>query len=180
MAGGVAASDHIWLTAGPNLTDNVTVGQYQDGTHISQSDDTTHRCSTTHVNNVKFVDSTHFILNGGSSTVFSSSAPTTAQCPLRFNFSDAASVATSAAKFYAYDGSTDTNPWALGSGGDFEAFEANASITPAWVAANGSGSALTLQNQAAATSHNFFVGISAKPGTTGTKSGKVKITLTYV
>lgn len=63
-------------------------------------------------------------------------------------------------------------------GVNFQAAEGGQSTS--WVAANGSGSALTLANQVAATSHNFYVATAISPTSTGAKTGKVKITLTYV
>jgi hypothetical protein len=171
----VGATDRIWWN-GATFGTNVVVNSYQDSTHITNSSDV-HQCTTNHVHNTKFVDSTHFILDGGSSTLFTATAPTTAQTGFKFNFSDAASVATSSATFYAYDGTTDATAMV---GVTFQAYEANGSITPVWVSANGSGSALSLQSQAAATSHDFFIGTSVTPTSTGAKTGKVKIVLTYV
>ncbi len=104
----------------------------------------------------------------------SGSVPTTAQCPLKVNFSDAASVATSAGKFYAYDGTTDATAMA---GVTVQAIE-QANTT--WVAANGSGAAVNLANQTAATSHDFYLALSLSPSSTGAKTGKFKVALTYV
>lgn len=101
-------------------------------------------------------------------------APTTATCPLLFNFADAASVATSAGKFYAFDGTTDATAMV---GVTFQAIEQS---NTTWVAANGLGSAVSLANQGASTSHNFYIALSASPTSTGAKTGKIKMTLTYV
>jgi hypothetical protein len=101
--------------------------------------------------------------------------PTTAQCGLKYNFSDPASVATSGGSFYAFDGATDATPM---SGVTVQAGEGGQTTT--WIAANGSGSALTLANQAAATSHDFYIFTSATPTSTGNKTGQLKIVLTYV
>lgn len=171
----VNSTDHIWLN-GTNFSTQVTVGQYQDTTHISDVNDV-ERCTSIHPHNTKFVDGTHVSIDGAGSQVLAaggSPVPSTAQAPLVFNFSDPSSVATSAAKFYAYDGATDANPMA---GITFQAIECAQSTS--WTAANGSGAALTLQNQGAATSHNFYIGLSASPTATGAKTGNVKITLTY-
>lgn len=112
-------------------------------------------------------------LNGAGSANLSTL--TTANSPLKFNFSDGASVATSAGKFYAYDGTTDATP-AVG----VTVQAAQGGTTSTWVAANGSGAALTLADQAAATSHDFFIALSMSPSSTGAKTGKMKMTLTYV
>lgn len=166
----VNATDRVWWN-GTNYGDNVVVGAYQDSTHISDSSDV-HRCTTNHVNNTKFLTSSTVSLNGaGSANV---NTITSGQAGLKFNFSDAASVATSNGKFFAYDGAADANPM---SGVTFQAFEVGDS---SWTAANGSGAALTLDNQAAATSHDFYVATSVTPTSTGAKTGRVKISLTYV
>src|SRR5689334_1200937 len=125
------ATDRIWLN-GTNFGDNITVGSYQDSTHRSNSSDV-HQCTSVHIHNIKYVDSTHFILDGGSSTALSATVPTTANCPFKFNFSDPSSVATSGAKFYAYDGTTDATAMA---GITFQAFERS---NTSWTSANGSG-----------------------------------------
>jgi hypothetical protein len=166
----VNATDRIWWN-GTNFGDNVVVSSYQDSTHISDNADA-HRCTTNHVNNTKFLTSTTVSINGAAS---SSLPVATGSTGLKFNFSDPSSVATSNGKFYAYDGTADANPMA---GVTFQAAEGGQSTS--WAAANGSGSALTLVNQSAATSHDFFIASAVSPSSTGAKTGKVKITLTYV
>lgn len=123
---------------------------------------------------MKYLTSTTYSLNGGGSTSLAAGAPTTAQCPLKFNFADAASVATSNGKFYAYDGTTDATAM---SGVTVQAIEQS---NTTWIAANGSGSAVSLANQSAATSHDFYIALSLSPSSTGAKTGKIKISLTYV
>lgn len=167
----VGASDRIWFN-GSTFGTNVTVSSYQDSTHISNSSDT-HQCTTNHVNNVKYLTSTTMSLNGAGSTNLSTL--TTGQAPIKFNFSDASSVATSAASFYFYDGTTDATAM---SGVTVQAAEA--AVTSTWVAANGSGSALSIADDTAATSHDYFIAMSVSPTSTGAKTGKCKITLTYV
>jgi hypothetical protein len=171
----LGATDRIWWN-GANFGDNVVVGSYQDSTHVSNSDDV-HQCSANHVHNTKYVDDSHYILDGGSSTAFDVTHPTTSQCGLKFTFTDASSVSTSGGKFYVYDGITETSSMA---GVHFQAFQADGTIVPAWVDANGSGSALSLANQTAATSHDFYIGTSVSPTSSGAKSGKIKIVVTYV
>lgn len=167
----VGATDRLWFN-GSTFGTNVTVSSYQDSTHISNSSDA-HQCTTNHVNNVKYLSSTTMSLNGAGSANLSTL--TTGNSPFKFNFSDAASVATSAATFYFYDGTTDATAMA---GVTVQAAEGGTTST--WVAANGSGAALSLANQSAATSHDFFIAASLSPTSTGAKTGKCKITLTYV
>lgn len=166
----VGATDRVWWN-GTLFGDNVVVGSYQDSTHITNSSDV-HQCTTNHVNNTKYIDATHVSINGAASSALPIA---TASCGVKFNFSDASSVATSGAKFYFYDGTTDATAM---SGITAQAAEGGQSTS--WVAANGSGSALTLANQAAATSHDFFIATSVSPSSTGAKTGAIKITLTYV
>ena len=56
---------------------------------------------------------------------------------------------------------------------------AEGGTTSTWVAANGSGSALTIADDTAATSHDYFIAISVTPTSVGAKTGKVKLALTY-
>lgn len=170
----VASTNRIWYN-GATFGTNVVVSSYQDSTHITDNTDT-HLCTTNHVNNTKFIDSTHVSINGGASTALAAgTVPTTAQCGLKFNFSDPSSVATNTAKFFFYDGTTDTTAMP---GTTVQAGEGGQTTT--WVAANGSAAALSLANQAAATSHDFFIFSSVSPTSTGAKTGAMKITLTYI
>lgn len=179
----VTTTDHIWFNSTTDKNGNVVVGTYQDFIHIYDSTDTTHRCTTggtVHVNNVKPLTSTTFSLNGGGSTSLAAGAPTTAQCSFKFNFSDAASVATSAGKFFFFDGTTDTNAMA---GVLPQAIQQSNTAWPnfATTGVNGSGNALALADQAAATSHDFYIAVGVSPTSTGAKTvGKMKIQVTYV
>lgn len=170
----VDPTDRIWWN-GTNFGDNVVVGAYQDSTHISSSGDV-HECTTNHVNNTKWLadsGASSVSLNGAAASNIT--ALTTANAGLKFNFSDPASIATSNGKFYAYNGTVDATAMA---GVTFKAYEIGNGST--WISANGSGAALTLANQAAATSHDFFIATSISPSSTGAKTGAVKISLTYV
>lgn len=166
----VDTDDKIWWS-GASYGTNVIVGSYQDSTHISDSTDA-HLCTTNHVNNTKYLTGSTASINGAGSSAL---PIPTGSCGLKFNFSDAASVATSGASFYAYNGTTDTTAMA---GVTFQA--AQGGVSSSWVAANGSGSALTLANQSASTTHDFYIATSVSPTSTGQKTGSVKITLTYV
>lgn len=151
----------------------ITVSSYQDSTHTENSTGT-HLCTTVHIHNVKYVDSTHYILDGGASTLLAAGAPTTAQASLLLNFANASSVATSSAKFWAYDGTTDT------------AVPTNVTVQIAeqanttWTAASGRAAACTLAAQSAATSHNFYINISVSPTAVGDLTAfAFKAELTY-
>lgn len=166
----VGATDRLWFN-GATFGTNVTVSSYQDSTHISNSSDV-HQCTTNHVHNVKYLTGTTMSLDGAGSANLSTL--TTANSPFKFNFSDASSVATTAGVFYFYDGTTDSTAMV---GTTVQAAEGGTTST--WVAANGSGAALGLANQSAATSHDFFIASSLSPSAVGAKTGKCKISLTY-
>lgn len=166
----VATNNHIWWN-GTNFGDNIVVGQYQDSTHVADSNDN-QLDTVSPVHNVKYVDATHASIDGGGN---SSLPVATNKCNFVFNFSDPSSVQTSGAKLYLYDGVEDVNGI-----DDISFFAVEGGQTGTWVAANGLNSALMLQNQTSATSHNFYVATSLSPQTSGIKSGKMKIVLSYV
>lgn len=167
----VAATNRVWWN-GATFGTNVVVSSYQTSTHITDNTDT-HLCTVNHLNNTQFIDSTHVSLNGAGSALLSSL--TTGNSQLVFFFSDPSSVATSATTFYAYDGATDATAMV---GVTFQAAET--SVTSTWVAANGSGAALSVASQSAATQHQFYISTSVSPTATGAKTGKIKMVLTYV
>lgn len=156
--------------AGGTFDSNVTVGAYQDSTHVKASGGTDSSAANT-PNNVKYISGTQGDWGAGTELL---TAILTSECTLKVNFSDAASVATSAAIFYAYDGTTTTTG---PTGVTFYAFEQGDAN---WTLAEGSGSAVTLTDQAAATSHDFFIGVSASPDSVGLKSNfTIRCELTY-
>lgn len=163
------ASDHIWVS-GATFGSNIIVGSYQDSTHISDTNDVL-RDTTASVNNMKFLTSTTASVNSAASV--SLSTVTSGSAPFMFVFSHGSSVATSAATFYAWDGTTSTSPL---SGISFQAAEIGNST---WTAANGSGAALTLANQSASTSHTFYIALSASPTNTGAKVGSLTLQLSF-
>jgi hypothetical protein len=158
---------------GANFGDAITVNSYQDSTHIENSSGT-HQCTTNHVHNTKYLTSTTVSVDGGASQTLGASVPTTAQCPLKINFSDTSSVATSAGKFWADNGSdTATAPTGV-------TFQAGEQSNTSWTAAAPKSSAVSLANQAAATSHDFYIFCSASPTTVGDKTAfRLGIELTY-
>lgn len=173
----VAATNQIWWS-GATYGTNVVVGTYQTSSHYTDSS-AVHLCTTNHLNNTQYVDATHYSYNGGASTAFGAGTPTIDKTATAFQFTSdgTTAVATQAATFYAYDGTTDATAMP---GVTFQAFETNNVITPGWTGANGSGSALGLQNQVSAVFHSFYLGTSVTPTSTGAKTGKIKLILTYV
>jgi len=175
----VNATDRIWFNGSGGGAGgfgiNVVVGSYQDTTHISDNTDT-HRCTTNHVHNVKYLTSTTMSLDGAGSANLSTL--TTGNSPLLFNFADASSVATQSGFFYVYAGSDGTATTGIAT---IQA--AQGGTTSTWVSA-GTGittGSLGLADQSASTSHNFYIAMSVSPASTGAKTTMTaKITLTYV
>lgn len=144
---------------------------YNDSTHVESSvgaDDSTGNTPK----NTKYVASGTLSLNGGGTTNVADLS--TANCPLKINFSDGASVTTSSAIFYAYDGTTTT---AVPTGVTFYAFEQG---DAAWTNAEGSAAAVTVNNDTTGTSHDYYFGISGSPESVGEKTAfKLRMELTY-
>ena len=93
---------------------------------------------------------------------------------MKINFSHGSSVTTTNHIFYAYDGSTTTvGPTEV----DFRAAEqGDANFTEA----EGSGSAVTITDDTTATSHDYYIIISASPTAVGLKTAfKLRSELTY-
>lgn len=179
----VDPSDRIWFNSTTDKNGNVTVGQYQDFTHIYTAGDTAHRCSSTHINNTKYSSSSQVSINGAGAVTFSPTVPNINQVPFKFTLTpsggDPSNIVTSGAKLYAYQsGSEAVGP----TGVDFRAFEKiGTSNTPSWVEAEGSGTPLHLGDQGSAASHNYYIGVSASPTSTGAKTGGIiKIVVTYI
>lgn len=173
----IDGTDLIQFAGAGGFDSNITVGEYNDTTHVKTSG-AANKSSGNTPNNVKFISQAGG--TGGDSQADwgdgteDLDAILDAECTLKINFSDAASVATTSAIFYAYDGTTTT------SGPTDITFVAAEQGDTNWTAAEGSGSALALADQSAATSHDFFIACSASPDSVGLKSDfTVRIELTY-
>lgn len=150
----------------------VTINEYQDSTHIESSTGTD-LSSGNSPKNSKYLTSSTVSINGGSSE--SLSGVTTANCPLKINFSHSTSVITYDADFYSYDGVATANaPTEV-------TFKAAEQGDTNWTDAEGSASPCALDdNSTPATSHDFYLLVSASPDTVGVKTAfKVRIELTY-
>lgn len=173
----IGATDIVQFAGAGGFDSKITVGEYNDTTHVKSSGGANDSSGNT-PNNVKFISQ-----SGGTGS--DSQADwgdgtedldqiLDAECTLHINFSDASSVTTESAIFYAYDGSTTTTAptgitFVAAEGGD-----AN------WTGAEGSGSALALDDQGAATSHDFYIAVSASPDSVGLKdSFTLRCELTY-
>lgn len=166
----IDATDRVQMAGAGGFDSKITVGQYNDTTHVKTSANANKSSANTPRNN-KFLTSTTVSVNGGGST--SLSATSQANCALKINFADPASVAITGAIFYAYDGTTPATPPV---GITFKAAEQG---DASWTDAEGSGSPVTLNDKTANTSHDYFVQISGSPDSVGLKSYGFRCELTY-
>lgn len=180
----IASNTIVFSGSASDLSAAITVGEWQAGTHLGNGDPGTDQCGTNHVPNVQYISNTQFDGGGGTEALNDTNLAQT-ECTLRINFTDAASVATSSARLYAYDGSTTTNEAV---GVEVYAFERGVSATT-WtqinddsgnVGGDNSGERLGLSDQSAATEHTFYIALSASPESVGAKTQfDFGIALTY-
>jgi hypothetical protein len=156
----IAATDIIQF-AGATFNSAIFVGEYNDSTHVKTSGGTNKSSGNTPKNN-KYIDATHVSIDGGASSLLSGIS--TANCALKLNFSHGSSVVVTDHILYAYDGVTTTS---APTGVVFKAAEQGDAN---WTEAGGSASALTITDNTTATSHDFFVAMSASPSSEGTKT----------
>ena len=156
----IEATDIFQFAGASGFDDPITVGSYNDTSHVESSVGADDSSGNTPKNS-KFISQTGG--TGGDSQVdigggtIDLDAVSTANSPLKINFSDAASVATTSNIFYAYDGTTTT---AAPTGVTFVAAEqADANFT----AAEGSAAAVTITDDTAATSHDYYIVLSVSP-----------------
>lgn len=154
----------------------ITVDEYNDSTHVKTSGEADKSAANT-PNNNKFISAAGG--GGGDSQADwgdgteDLDAITSGEAAIKINFADASSVITEDAIFYTYDGTTPATP---ATGLDVQAAEVGDTN---FTEAEGSGSALALEDQGASTSHDFFIVLSASPTSVGAKTGKMRCELTY-
>jgi hypothetical protein len=173
----IEATDILQFAGAGGFDSKVTVGEYNDTTHVKSSVGANDSSANT-PNNVKFISQTGGTAGDSQADWGDGTedidAITDAECNLKINFSDAASVITEDAVFYAYDGTT---PATAPTGVTFVAAEQGDII---FTAAEGTGSPLTLTDQSTGTSHDFFILCSASPDSVGLKSAfALRVELTY-
>lgn len=173
----IDASDIVQFAGSGGFDSKITVGQYNDTTHVKASGGGNDSSGNT-PNNVKFISQTGG--TGGDSQADWGDGTedldqiTNAEATLKINFSHGSSVITEDAIFYAYDGSTTT---AVPTGVDFRAAEVGDAL---WTEAEGSGAALTITDDTTGTSHDYYIACSASPTSVGLKSAfALRIELTY-
>lgn len=173
----IEATDLIQFAGSGGFDDPITVGQYNDTTHVESSVGANDSSANT-PNNSKFISQSGG--TGGDSQADWGDGTedidqiTTAECPLKINFSHGSSVAVTNHILYAYNGSsTSTGPTDV----TFVAAEqGDANFT----AAEGQSSGVSVTDDTAATSHDFYFLISASPDSVGEKTAfTIRDELTY-
>jgi hypothetical protein len=170
----IAANTIVFSGSSADLTAAITVAAWQDGTHLGNNDPGTDQCGTTHVPNVKFITTTEFDSGGGTEALNDTNLVQT-ECTFRVNFTDGASVSTSSARLYAFNGASVVVPAVAV---DVYAFQQGVTAT-AWTEINEGtaptggdnvGERLNLADQGAATAHTFYIATSASPESVGSKT----------
>ena len=163
--------------AGATFDSAITVNAYNDSTHVESNVGANDSSGNT-PNNNKFVSQSGG--GGGDSQADwgdgteDIDAILTTECALKVNFAHGSAVAVSGAIFYADDGTTTT---AVPTGVDFRCAEQGDTN---FTEAEGSASALSLDDSASATSHDYFILVSASPTSVGEKTAfRGRIELTY-
>lgn len=166
----IEATDSIHFSDG-TFGNAITVNAYQGGTHVRSSGGADDSSANTPKNS-KYLTTNTVDIGGGSVSL---SGVSTANCPLKITVAYDSSITISGAILYAYDGSTTTNAPT-----DMNVYLAEQGDTN-WTQAHGSASALGLTDKSTpATSHDYYVLISASPTTVGVKSAnKVRLEFTY-
>lgn len=163
--------------AGAAFGDPITVGAYNDTTHVESSVGADDSSGNTPKNS-KFISQgggtggdSQVDIGGGTVDL---DTITTANCPLKINFSHGSSVVTTGHVFYAYDGSTPaTGPVDV-------TFKAAEQGDANWTAAAGSGTPVTITDDTTGTSHDYYILLSASPDSVGVKTSfKLRDELTY-
>lgn len=156
------------------LTTPITVGTWQDETHLGSGDPGTDQCGSTHVPNVKYVGTNTYDSGGGTENLNDTNLVQT-ECTMRIKFEDVSSPAITNARFYSFDGSTTT---AEAIGIEAYAFERGVSASQ-WTQINddsgniggdNSGERLGLSDQGAAQTHYYYIAVTARPESVGSKT----------
>jgi hypothetical protein len=166
----IGATDFLAFSNG-TFGNPVAVSSYNDGTHVRSSGGVDDSDGNT-PNNVKYVASG--TADWGDDTEDIADI-LDAECTLEIVIAYDSNITVTDITMYAYDGSTTTNaPTDM-------TVQMAESGDSAWTQAHGSGNALAIDDSdTPATSHSFFVSVSASPSTVGVKSAnKARIEFTY-
>jgi len=166
---------------GNEYGDTITVGTYQTSLHMINTDNSDYCKYGGGDGKGRAIDTLQYLTSDTcehfgviSSGVMDVVNVEELSC-MKYVFSHDSAVSCSGAKFYAYESPTTTDPpigvacWAFEKGDS------------AWSNASGLNNALELADQTApATSHNYYIGVSAGPTTVGAKTNwKLRLDLTY-
>lgn len=154
----------------------ITVGAYNDTTHV-ESNVGANDSSGNSPKNAKFISQSggtggHSQVNVGAGTVDLDTV-STANSPLKINFSHGSAVAVTGWTAYFYDGSTPAN---APSGVTVKLAEQGENN---FTAAAGSGTPVNLADGTSATSHDRYLIPSVSPDSVGLKSFGIRTELTY-
>ncbi len=175
----VGANRVVFSGSATDLTSPISTTGWNDGTHVGTATPGTDACgggpNSAHTNNVKYVASGNFSLNGGGSEVLNDTNLIQGECSLRIHLNNATAVATQNTFFFCYDGTTDATE-AVGI--EAYAFEQGVSGT-AWVQINddsaniggdNAGERLDLGEKTSATDHYWYLALSSRGESAGGKS----------
>lgn len=168
----IGANTLVFSSSLTDLTAPITVNAYNDGTHAGNGDPGTDQCGANHINNVKYLTSGTFSLDGGGSTALSDANLPANDCTLRLHFNHSSSVAVTNARAYIYKPSVSVTTKADNIMA--YAWERGESAT-AWTLINDTGTTggdntgerLDLQNSGAATDHYWYIALSLSPTVVG-------------
>lgn len=167
------STDTIVFSGSGGLDTPITVGTWQGETHLGNGDPGADQCGANHVPNVEYISGTQFDGGGGTEALNDSNLAET-ECTMRIEFTDASSVVISNGRFYAFDGSTETNEAV-----EIEAYAFERGVSAsAWTQINddsgniggdNSGERLDLEDKSTGTEHYFYIAVSARPESVGAK-----------
>src|SRR3990172_3351997 len=180
----IGANTLVFSSSLTDLATNITVAQFNDGTHVGNGDPGTDQCGANHVNNNKYLTGSTISVNGGGSEALNDTNLTANECSLDVLFNHGSAVALSSVLFYCYDGTT---PATRAPGLDVFCFERGTAQT-AWVEINddsgaqgGTGNGDSFENRTAATDHDYYVALTASPEVVGAKTlFDLAISLVYI
>lgn len=166
----IEATDFLAFSDG-TFGNPVAVSSYNGGTHVRSSGGADDSSANT-PNNVKYVASGTADWGDGTEALANM---LDSEATLEITIAYDSNITVTDISMYAYDGTTTTN---APSGMTVQMAEVGDS---AWTQAHGSGSALSIADSSTpATSHDFYVAVSASPTSVGVKSAnKARIEFTY-
>lgn len=138
----------------------IQVGEYNDATHIRKSTaDDSDNCNLPHMTNVKYSADNQVSVSGGAPIALTS---VTQEELIRLTVTSDTSISIIATRLYGYDGSNVDNPPANLTFKTFKEADTTWSTPAGRAAAMSAGTSVS-----AATTHNFYVGMSLSPTSTG-------------